>query len=276
MERGESAEMKDHEKADDEIMQGSMASLYDYFSTGLEGDVQFYIQEAEKAGSPVLELGCGTGRILIPVAEAGIDVTGLDNSPEMLAIAERKISKLDAKTQGRIKLVKFDMRDFSLDQKFKLIMIPFRVFLHLLTPEDQRRALACVREHLTDDGRLILNIFDPRLDIISQHAGSLGASMKKIKEFIHPETGHRFLVWDTRQYNMERQIIEMYFIFEELDDDGRVISKSYSPLTLRYAYRYEMQYLLELCGYSIEALYGDFQRGPFRYGGEQVWVARKA
>ena len=99
--------------------------------------------------------------------------------------------------------------------------------------------------------------------------------MKKNKEFIHPETGRRFLVWDTRQYNMERQIIEMYFIFEELDDDGRVISKTYSPLNLRYAYRYEMQYLLELCGYSIENLYGDFRRGPFQYGGEQVWVARK-
>jgi len=276
LEGGESAEMKDHEKANDtEIMQGSIASLYDYFSTGLEGDMQFYVEEAGKAGSPVLELGCGTGRILIPIAEVGINATGLDNSPEMLAIAERKISKLNAEIQGRMELVKGDMRDFSLGRQFKLIMIPFRVFLHLLTPEDQRQALTCIREHLTDDGRLILNIFDPRLDILSQHASSLGASMKKNKDFIHPETGRRFLLWDTRQYDMERQIIEMYFIFEELDDDGRVISKTYSPLTLRYAYRYEMQYLLELCGYNIENLYGDFRRGPFRYGGEQVWVARK-
>ena len=71
-------------------------------------------------------------------------------------------------------------------------------------------------------------------------------------------------------------MLELYFIFEELEDGGRVVAKLYSPLTLRYVYRYEMRYLLELCGYKVEALYGDFQRGPFRYGGEQIWVARKS
>ena len=100
--------------------------------------------------------------------------------------------------------------------------------------------------------------------------------MKRSREFIHPDTGHRVVVWDSRQYDPGRQIIEQYFIFEELDDEGRVISKIYSPLTLRYVYRYEMQYLLELCGYKIEALYGDFQRGPFRHGDEQIWVARRS
>jgi hypothetical protein len=99
--------------------------------------------------------------------------------------------------------------------------------------------------------------------------------LKKGAEFVHPDTGHRVIVWDTRQYDPERQMLEQYFVFEELDDEGSVISKAYSPLILRYVYRYEMQYLLELCGYRIEALYGDFRRGPFRYGGEQIWVARK-
>ncbi len=60
-----------------------------------------------------------------------------------------------------------------------------------------------------------------------------------------------------------------------MDADGRVVDKIYSPLTLRYVYRYEMRYLLELCGYKVEALYGDFQRGPYHHGGEQIWVARK-
>jgi hypothetical protein len=105
--------------------------------------------------------------------------------------------------------------------------------------------------------------------------GPLGAAMKRMNEFVHPDTGHRVLVWDTRQYDPLEQNINQYFIFEELDDSGKVISKTYSPLNLRYTYRYEMQYLLELCGYRIEALYGDFQRGPFRYNGEQIWIARK-
>jgi SAM-dependent methyltransferase len=259
--------MSDYEQA--------YAALYEYRATGLDGDVQFYVEEAQRAGSPVLELGCGTGRILIPVAQAGVAITGLDLSVPMLDIARRKVAALDADTQDRIELVEGDMRRFSLGRRFELAMIPFRAFLHLLTPEDERQALECIREHLTDGGLLILNIFDPRRDIIAAHSGPFGTALKKVSEFIHPETGHRFVVWDTREYDAERQVIRQYFVHEELDDEGRVISKTYAPLTLRYVYRYEMQHLLELCGYKIEALYGDFRRGLFRYGGEQIWVTRR-
>lgn len=252
------------------------ANFYDYYSLGIPGDVEFYVEEAKKAGSPVLEIGCGTGRILIPTAQAGISITGLDRAPSMLEILRRKTSILDKEPQSRIKLVEGDMRDFSLKEKFNLITIPYRAFLHLLTSEDQKKALICIREHLADEGLLILNIFDPRLDIITAHFGPLGSSMKKESEFVHPETGHRVIVWDTRQYDPENQTLEQYFIFEELDEDGKVIEKSYTPLLLRYIHRFEMQYLLELCGYQVTALYGDFNRGIFRYGGEQIWIARRA
>jgi len=252
------------------------ASYYDYWATGLEGDVAFYVEEAQRATPPVLEIGCGTGRILIPVAEAGVEIVGLDCAPAMLEIARRKVSTLSPETQRRIELVEGDMRDFSLDQRFNLVTIPYRAFLHLITSEEQRQALHNIRQHLRDGGRLVLNIFDPRLDIITAHFGSLGSALKKVDEFVHPQTGRRVIVWDTRQYDPASQTIEQYFIFEELDDGGKVVAKAYTPMALRYLHRYEMQYLLELCGYEIEALYGDFQRGPFRYGGEQIWVARKS
>jgi len=251
------------------------AAFYDYYSTGIEGDVQFYVEEVQKAGSPVLELGCGTGRILIPIAESGIKIVGLDRAPAMLSIAQQKISKLNLETQGRIKLLEGDMRNFALNQRFELVIIPYRAFLHLLTPDDQRQALCCIHEHLTNGGLLIFNIFDPKLETIAAHTGYLGSAMKRSLEFSHPDTGHRVVVWDSRQYDPGSQTVEQYFIFEELDDEGKVISKTYSPISLRYIYRYEMQYLLELCGYKIEALYGDFQRGPFRHGNEQIWIARK-
>lgn len=259
--------MEEYDRAD--------ATFYDYYAAGLEGDVQFYVEETQKSGAPVLELGCGTGRILIPIAQTGISIVGLDRAPAMLSKARQKVKRLSVETQRRIKLVEGDMREFELEQRFRLIMIPYRAFLHLLTPADQRQALSCIREHLTDDGRLIFNIFDPSLDIISAHLGRLGRAMKKDSEFIHPDTGHRIVVWETRQYDPEQQTLESYIIFEELSDDGKVISKTYTPLKLRYAYRYEMEYLLELCGYQIEVLYGDFQRGPFRHAGEQIWVVRR-
>jgi SAM-dependent methyltransferase len=255
---------------------GLDADLYDWWTSPAEGDVEFYVGEAKKTGSPVLELGCGTGRITIPAAEAGLEVVGLDNAPEMLAKAREKVSKLGDEVQSRVELVEGDMRDFSLGRRFNLIMIPFRAFLHLLTEEDQRKALTRIRDHLTDEGRLVFNIFDPSLEIIMDHEGALGSSLKMESEFIHPETGRRLVVWDTRRYDKTNQFVEQYFIFEELDEDGRVASKTYVPLKLRYFHRFEMQYLLELCGLEIVALYGDFQRGPFEHGGEQIWVARRS
>jgi len=251
------------------------ALFYDHYSTGVPGDVEFYVEEARKAGSPVLEIGCGTGRVLIPVAETGVDIVGLDRAPSMLALARDKVAKLPAGTQRRIELVPGDMRDFDLGRRFTLAMIPYRAFLHLLTVEDQKRALHCIRDHLVDGGRLVLNNFDPRLETIVAHRGSLGSALKVDSEFIRPDTGRRVIVWDTRQYEPEEQLIRQYFVFEELSEEGRVVEKTYTPLVLRYLYRYEMQHLLELCGFEVEALYGDFDRGPFRYGGEQIWIARR-
>ena len=251
------------------------AAFYDHYSTGVEGDEPFYLQQARDAGAPVLELGCGTGRILIPIAQAGVEIVGVDRSPAMLDVARHKIDVLDEAARRRIELVEGDMSDFALTRSFNLVMIPYRAFLHLITPEDQRRALGCIHRHLADGGRLVLNVFDPLLDVIADHFSSLGSAAKHIAEFTHPETDRRVIVSDTRRHDLQRQLIEMYFIFEELDEDGRVVAKHYSPLRLRWVYRHEMQYLLELCGFEVEALYGDFDGGEFEYGGEQVWIARK-
>lgn len=252
------------------------ALYYDHYSTGVPGDVEFYVAEAVRAGSPVLEIACGTGRVLLPVAEAGVEVVGLDRAPSMLAVARDKIANLPPRIGKRIQLVEGDMRDFDLGRKFTLAMIPYRAFLHLVTVEDQRRALRCIREHLVDGGVLVLNNFDPRLETIVAHRASLGSALKLEGEFVHPETGRRVLVWDTREYDVGEQIIRQYFVFEELDEQGHVVAKRFNPLVLRYLFRYEMQHLLELAGFRIEALYGDFDRGPFRPGGEQVWVASRA
>lgn len=249
------------------------ALYYDLCYTTATGDIDFYVEEARRSGSPVLELGCGTGRILIPTAEAGVGIVGLDASSAMLDVARTKISKLSPDAQSRAELIEGDMRTFSLGRKFKLITIPFRAFLHLLTPDDQRTCLERIRKHLEDDGRLILNIFDTRLDAVVKHATPL---MEKRSDFTDPKSGRRIVVWVTDRFDPEAQVISEDRIFEEISEDGVVLSRIYSPLTLCWIYRREMQYLLELSGFKVDALYGDFNRGPFRYGGEQIWVTSKA
>ena len=256
--------------------EGAGATFYDYFELGQRGDTRFYVEEAQKAGAPVLELGCGTGRTLIPVAQAGIEVVGVDRSPDMLSIAEQHLSGLRAEVRDRVELVHGDMRSFSLEMRFNLIMIPNRSFLHLLTVEDQRQALGRIHDHLAHGGCLAFNVFDPRLEWIVEDYRFPESPLRKHAEFVRPETGNRVVVWATRNYEPEGQIIKEDFIFEELDGAGMSVARSYSSLTLRYVSRYEMQHLLELCGFKVESLYGDFQRGPFHYGGEQVWIARRS
>lgn len=248
----------------------ALVDYYDLFFTGLKGDVAFYVEEARKAGSPVLEIGCGTGRVLIPTAEAGVEITGLDASKDMLSALRRKVSALDDPVRDRIELVEGDMTGFSLGRRYNLVMIPCRAFLHLLTPEDQRAALGCIREHLADDGRLIMNMFDPRLDVL------LDDSSVIMEETIDVKTGNKVVMRTSGKHDLERQVLEADFTFEEFDGDGKMVSQVHAPLTLRWIYRYEMQHLLEACGFKVEALYGDFERRPFRYSGEQIWVARRA
>jgi SAM-dependent methyltransferase len=251
------------------------AGYYDYYETGSPGDTAFYLEQARAAGSPILELGCGTGRTLLPLAEAGLTVTGLELSPHMLDTARQKLAALDPEVRARVTLVQGDMRDFSLRGRFKLVTAPFRAFMHLLAAEDQRETLLNIRRHLSAGGRWVFNIFDPRPDLLTETGGNAWV-MRRDSEFTDERTGRRVVVWYSRRYHPLSQVTEQDFILDELDDQGRVAQRSFSPLAFRVTFRQEMQYLLEMCGFRVEALYGDFMGGPFVPGGEQIWVTKRA
>jgi len=252
---------------------GENALFYDHVAAGVEGDVAFYVAEAQHGGSPVLELGCGTGRILIPTAEAGVEVVGLDASHDMLMIARSKLEVLAPDVRQRAKLVEGDMRHFAMDRAFPLITIPYRAFLHNLGVQDQLETLRRVREHLADRGRLMFNVFDPKVQNLAAGKWSMPANRRR--EFLHPRTGNRVTIKEEFTYDLENQMVEGAFLFDEFDTaSGQLVGTLRSPLTLRYIFRYEMEHLLALSGFRIEALFGDFKRGPFVAGGEQVWVAR--
>lgn len=254
----------------------ALTRFYDVFSTGLPGDAHFYVEEALRAEGRVLELACGTGRILIPTAEAGVEITGLDLSPAMLDIARSKIARLPSEVRSRTTLAEGDMTSFTLDERFSLITIPGNSFGLLITPEAQRACLQRVHAHLESGGRFVFSMFDPNIHIIAEHSGIMGSAIKRFKEITDPESGQRVVVYDARSYDLEAQTVYQEWTFETLDDNGIMVRREYTHVELRYCHRYEMQYLLELCGFEIEALYGDFQRGAFKHGYQQVWIARKA
>ena len=252
---------------------GERALFYDHVATGVEGDTAFYVAEAVASGSPVLELGCGTGRILIPVVRAGVEVVGLDASADMLSIARAKLATCPPDVQHRARLVQGDMRDFELAQSFSLVAIPYRAFLHNLDVDDQLRTLGRVARHLDADGRLILNVFDPSVRLLA--AGRWSPPTGRYADFRHPSSGNRVTVREDFRYDLERQLVEGAFEYDELDASGHVLASTHAPLTLRYIFRYEMEHLLARAGFRVDALFGDFQRGPFQAGREQIWIARR-
>jgi SAM-dependent methyltransferase len=252
----------------------SFADVYDHQFGAAEDDLGFYVAEAQATRPPVLELACGTGRITLPIAAAGVPIVGVDASSGMLARAREKAARLPALP---VRWEQADMRDFSLEECFGLVIIPARSFLHLLTPDDHVRALSTILDHLLPGGRLILNLFVPHLQMIAEHSTTTREMLKFDDEYTDPATGHRVVVWESRRYDPHTQRIDQQYRYEHLDAGDSVIATRYRRFSLCYIWPREMEHLLVRCGYEIEALYGWFDRSPFRSNSkEQIWVARRS
>lgn len=253
------------------------AELYDIVYADYTDDIAFYVEAVQRSGGPCLELACGTGRILIPTAETGVEIIGIDISKPMIARAKRKVNALSPAIRANITLREGDMRSFHFERQFALITIPFRAFLHLMQVEDQIAALHTIGRHLAPGGQLVLNFFDPSLEYIMAHSGPLGGALHTTGEsFVDPRTGNLLIEWATINYNQALQRIDQYFIYDEVDARGRVVGRLYRNLELRYCFRWEFEHLLHRCGFEVQALYGSFDRQPFmRSGSELIWVAQK-
>ncbi len=239
---------------------------------GVTGDVPFYLQHAQRIGGPVLELGAGTGRVAWALAQAGIRVVGLDLSAAMLERARAKADAMPAAARELVHFARGDMADFDLGQQFWLVIIPFRAFQSLTTPDQQRRALRCIHRHLHGGGRLIIDLFDPKLDLCLLDT----PARRDQPTVLHPTTGNRVRVEIVgRATDPHRQVFTEVWRFTEVDDAGSVLRQEEETLTLRWTYRWEMRYLLELTGFEVLAEYSDFNESPPAYGREQVWMARR-
>ncbi|MDE1170208.1 MAG: methyltransferase domain-containing protein [Verrucomicrobium sp.] len=234
-------------------------------------DASFYLEEARRAGGPVLELACGTGRITFSLLSAGVDVHGLDNSEPMLRLAKEKLAQLPPDKAGRLHLHLADMTDFDLGQKFSLIIIAYRSFQCLLTPEAQRRCLQKAREHLVPGGKLIVDIFDPLLKYI---APGQQTGIFQSRTMAHPSGNQVVAECLKRENNVMPQIFKEHWRYVEKSAQGNVLRQVDQVLEMRWTFRHEFRYLAELCGFHPEAEYSDFHRNPPAYGKEQIWILR--
>lgn len=247
---------------------------YDAFYVGGArwADVAFYERLAHETGGPVLELACGTGRITLPLAEKGLDITGVDISQGMLSVARVKAARYPAAVRDRLTLIEQDMSQLNLQRRFGFLFVPARSFQHLLTIELQKTSLEALHRHLQPGGRLALHLFDSRLDLLSDpdipQPGLAGT---------HPESGLRYtgeiLRTDFDHLNQVRRDLWRY---TEIGHDGKVVAQDTREMALRWTYRWELHHLLRLCGLVVEAEYSDFGGSAPVYGRELILIARVA
>ena len=218
--------------------------IYDLENQDFEPDGPFFLDYARKLNGSVLELGCGTGRITIPLAQNNINITGLDVVPGMIQRAKQKAENLS------IQWVIDDIRRFNLNQVFRLIFETGSVFQHLLTRKDQVSYLARVKEHLDDDGRFIFGLMFPHPELL--------ISDETEKEWYQykDNKGNNIVVTGTELYDPIRQVKLETAYRRWTDINGNELLKI-APLSLRYTFPQEIETLLFYNGFDIVDKFGD-------------------
>lgn len=253
----------------------SFAEYYDYvLPYRTRDDVGFYVELAREANGPVLELACGTGRVLIPTARAGVETVGIDIAPAMLDVCRRKLADEPEAVRARVTVRDGDMRRFHLGRQFALVTIPFRGFQHLLTVDDQLAALQAVHRHVSTGGRFVLDLFNPSVPLLGD-----------ARWLVHPMVEPPFLMPDGRRVVRSYRILgrdflnqtqHIEFVHDVRWPDGREERRAES-FHLRYLFRFEAEHLLVRSGFAIEALYSGYDRSAYgsQYPGELIFVTRK-
>jgi len=225
----------------------AIARIYDPWSRTVVEDVPFYVDEARRAGGPVVELGVGTGRIAVPIALEGIPVIGVDSSAEMLAVAGERAALAGVELDLRFG----DLREPPVDGEFPLVIVPFRSLLHMQTAEERRAALRAVRQLLEPAGRFVFDVFTPGAeDIAETHA-----------RWLEREPG----IFERADWNEQRQTLTL-----RVRGEGAEAELSLAWLTVP-----EWHDLLREEGFVVDAVYGWFDRQPWRGGEDSIWVCRE-
>ncbi len=252
-----------------------VADYYDYLPpVAGRKDIDFYLAFARKQGDPILELGCGTGRVLLRLAEAGFRVVGLDLSKPMLARCRAKLRDERPEVRKRVQLVPGDMTRFDLRKRFRLVTIPFRPFQHLLELSQQVACLRCAHRHLAPRGKLIVDFF--QTDARRMHDPVFQRESAPHPEVTLPDGRKIKLTERFAAFHRGEQRNDVEMFYHVTHPDGRT-ERLVFAFTLRYFFRYEVEHLLARCGFRVVELFGNFDRSALRDDSpEMIFVAEKS
>ncbi len=261
-------ERGDERRAEGDIAWDWVAELYDtYVITTL--DVPFYLAQAAGVTGEALELMSGTGRVSIPLAEAGLRLTCVDASAAMLARLREKLAQRPA-AASNITIIQADARDLTLDRQFDLILLPFHSFSELTSEEDQRRVLASVAQLLRDGGRFICPLHNPPI-----RRATLDGLPRLVGRFLLG--AGQLHVWSVASYDPSTGIADGAQYYEEYDSGGTMLRKRQLPIRFALLAHERFKALARDAGLRIAALYGDYALAPFdpETSPFQIWILEK-
>lgn len=237
-------------------------------------DAPFYLDLARESGGPVLEIGCGTGRVLLPIAREGIEIHGVDNSGPMLGILKESLSREEPAVRRKVTLHAGDMREVRLDRRFPLVTIPFRPMQHMHTVSDQVRALTSAAAHVAEGGTLAFDVFYPKFEILH-----LGIGEERLEAEWSPPAAPETLI--RRYYRKDAvdkisQSFTLTFIFRTYRN-GQLMAEENDTIKMSYYTYPHLRALFLLAGLEPVAEYGSFAKAPLdNSADEMIFLLRRA
>jgi SAM-dependent methyltransferase len=237
-------------------------------------DLPFYVDLAKQSGGPVLEIACGTGRVLLSIAREGIQIDGVDNSAPMLRVLQSRLEGEPREVSGKVTLHEGDMQGFHLNKKFPLVVMPFRPMQHMYTVQDQVDALATAAAHMEENGRLAFDVFYPKFEAIPSGVGQEVLELEWPVDSRPPKTVRRYLRKES--FDKIHQSFSATFIFRTFEGDKLVLEET-EPLKMSYYTYPHLRALFMLAGLDVLEEYGSFARAPLDNSAEQmIFVLGKA
>lgn len=243
-----------------------LASYYDIENAELVEDLPVYGTLAEERGGPILDVGCGTGRVTFYLARLGYGVVGLDTSEAMLERARHKLEKQSFGPE-QVALLHIDVAQLALEERFKLAIFAYHGFMHLTTRAEQLAALTTIRKHLSADGVLALDLPNP----LEAFAAEDSTALVLERVFEDPSTGETVMQQSVASLDRAAQLMDVTWIYDRVAANGSV-TRTVVPLVLRYTFLAEMELLLERAGLRLRDVYGDYDFGPYQETSSRMLV----
>jgi len=245
-----------------------VASLYDIYVPATF-DIDFFVNEATKSKGEVLELMSGTGRVSIPLLEAGVKLTCVDLSARSNALLREKLARKGLQAD----VYQMDVCELDLPKTFDMVIIPFHSFAHITSPQDQRRALERIHTHLSPGGMFICTLGNPMM-----RKQAVNGRLRLVRTYSLADRS-ALLLWTLENFSAEDpQVVEALQFYEEYDASGVMRSKKLMELHFRLSGRDEFEELVKTAGFQIKALYGDYTCAEFNEENSpfMIWVLEAA